>query len=97
MKTESVKLPVRWKDDSEAVPGVVGNIIDASGVIIAVCCTPQTGDQIARALNTQPQLLEACKEAVAQIVNHESGHHRQFVEVYEILKSAIAAAEKEKV
>jgi hypothetical protein len=40
-----------------------------------------------------PDLLEACRAALPEILNHEMGHSRQFVAIHEKLDAAIAKAE----
>lgn len=60
-------------------------------------CSPIVGESEANArlIAAAPELLEACKEAVALITNHESGHCREFEEAQARLLAAIKAAEGE--
>lgn len=100
MKTESViVLPVVARETVY----LDWSILDASGEEIArQILFLKQAHTIARALNTQPQLLEACQAAIDELTHcvktASSGTEKaNRIEVITQLQTAITAAEKEKV
>lgn len=95
MKTESViKLPVMVTN---------GTIYDADEQLLCflncddAAMTERQAHAIARALNTQPQLLEACRAALPPYKLAAVMGALECQVIAEQLMTAIAAAEKEKV